>query len=123
MANLDQAGREMKEGAGDLRRDQPRQAQPHGELASEALGRAIAQTEQEMSQLAADMVDQLTKMAEQLGDAQAICVVRQKMRWWTGKSYGRIRKASIRGWKICCKKLTVRQGRLENFRIRPLRTY
>ena len=70
VANLDQAGREMKEGAGDLRRDQPRQAQPHGELASEALGRAIAQTEQEMSQLAADMVDQLTKMAEQLGDAQ-----------------------------------------------------
>ena len=67
---MDQADGEMKEGSGDLRRDQPRQAQPHGELASEALGRAISQTELEMSQLAADMVDQLTKMAEQLGESQ-----------------------------------------------------
>ena len=70
VADLDQAGREMKAGAGDLRRDQPRQAQPHGELASEALGRAISQVEQEMSKLAADMVDQLTEMAEQLGEGQ-----------------------------------------------------
>jgi len=70
VANMDQAGGEMKEGSGDLRRDQPRQAQPHGELAAEALGRAISQTQLEMSQLAADMVDQLTKMAEQLGESQ-----------------------------------------------------
>ena len=67
---LDQAGGEMKDGASDLRRDQPREAQPHGELASDALGRAIAQTEQQMSQLAADMVDQLTRMAEELGEGQ-----------------------------------------------------
>lgn len=70
VSNLDQAGGEMKQGAGDLRRDQPRQAQPHGELASEALGRAISQVEQEMSQLAADLVDQLTSRAEQLGEGQ-----------------------------------------------------
>ena len=71
VSNLDQAGGEMKQGAGDLRRDQPRQAQPHGELASDALGRAISQVEQEMSQLAADLVDQLASQAEQLGDGQA----------------------------------------------------
>ncbi len=70
VANLDQAGREMKHGAGDLRRDKPREALPHGDLASEALGRAISQTEQELSRLAADMVDQLTKLAEQLGEGQ-----------------------------------------------------
>ena len=70
VASLDQAGREMKEGAGDLRRDQPRDAQPHGELASEALGNSVAQIEQQMSQLAADLVDQLTQKANQLGEAQ-----------------------------------------------------
>ena len=70
VANLDQAGTEMKEGAGDLRRDQPRQAQPHGDLAAEALGKAISQIEREMSQLAADMIDQLTSRAEQLGEGQ-----------------------------------------------------
>jgi len=70
VANLDQASLEMKQGAGDLRRDQPRQAQPHGDLASEALGNARSQIEQEMSQLAADMIDQLTSQAEQLGEGQ-----------------------------------------------------
>ena len=70
VANLDQAGSEMKEGAGDLRRDQPRQAQPHGDLAAEALAKAISEVEREMSQLAADMIDQLTSRAEQLGEGQ-----------------------------------------------------
>ena len=70
VANLDRAGREMKEGAADLRRDEPRQAQPHGDLAAEALGNAISQVEREMSQLAADMIDQLTNQAEQLGEGQ-----------------------------------------------------
>ena len=71
VANLDQAGREMKEGAGDLRRDQPRQAQPHGDLAAEALAKAISEVEREMSQLAADMIDQLTSRADQLGEGRA----------------------------------------------------
>ena len=43
VSELEQAGREMKEGAADLRRDQPRQAQPHGELAADALGEAVSE--------------------------------------------------------------------------------
>ena len=35
VAKLKQAGDEMKEAAGDLRRDDPREAQPHGEIAEE----------------------------------------------------------------------------------------
>jgi len=67
---MDQAKREMKDGAGDLRMDQPRAAQPHGDLASEALKNAISQVEQEMSQVAADRVDQLTQEANELGENQ-----------------------------------------------------
>lgn len=70
VTELDQAGREMNEGAGDLRRDSPGQAQPHGELASEALGKAASKIEREMAKLAADMVEQLTEQAQQLGQQQ-----------------------------------------------------
>jgi hypothetical protein len=70
VSDLDQAGREMKEGTGDLRRDSPGQAQPHGELASEALGKAVSKIEREMAQLAANMVEELTEQAQQLGQQQ-----------------------------------------------------
>ena len=60
----------MKEGAADLRRDQPRQAQPHGELAADALGEAVSRIEREMAQLSAKMVDQLTQRANQLEQGQ-----------------------------------------------------
>ena len=93
VASLDQAGREMKEGAGDLRRDQPRDAQPHGELASESLGDSVAQIEQQMSQLAADLVDQLTQKANQLGETQEISAVKRKMpESVRGNAYGRSRR-------------------------------
>jgi len=71
VSELEEAGSEMKEGAGDLRRDRPQDAQPHGELAADALGRAKQRINSEMSQIAADMIDQLTKQAEQLGSAQS----------------------------------------------------
>jgi len=71
VSELEEAGSEMKEGAGDLRRDRPQDAQPHGELAADALGRARQRINSEMSQIAADMIDQLTKQAEQLGSAQS----------------------------------------------------
>ena len=70
VSELEQAGREMKEGAADLRRDQPRQAQPHGELAADALGEAVSRIEREMAQLSAKMVDQLTQRANQLEQGQ-----------------------------------------------------
>lgn len=70
VSELEQAGREMKEGAGDLRRDQPREAQPHGELASDALGQAISRVEGEMAGIAAEMVEKLTQQAKQLGKGQ-----------------------------------------------------
>jgi len=71
VADLEEAGNEMKEGAEDLRRDKPHEAQPHGELAAEALGRAKNRIEGEMAQIAADMIDQLTQQANQLGGAQS----------------------------------------------------
>ena len=70
VGSLDQAGGEMKESAGDLRRDSPREAQPHGDLAAEALGNAISEVEAAMSALAAGMVDQLRKEAESLARNQ-----------------------------------------------------
>lgn len=70
VGSLDQAGDEMKDAAGDLRRDLPREAQPHGDLASEALGNAISQVESAMAALAAGMVDQLQQEASGLGQKQ-----------------------------------------------------
>ena len=70
VSSLDQAGSEMKDGAGDLRRDSPRDAQPHGELAAEALGNAISEVEASMAAIAAGMVDQLRKNAESLAGEQ-----------------------------------------------------
>jgi hypothetical protein len=70
VGNLDQAGREMKEAAGELRRDSPRDAQPHGDLASEALGNAISEVESAMASLAAGMVDQLQGQASGLAQKQ-----------------------------------------------------
>ncbi len=70
VASLDQAGGEMKDSAADLRRDSPRDAQPHGELAAEALGNAIADVESAMSALAAGIVDQLREEASGLAGQQ-----------------------------------------------------
>ena len=70
VANLKQAGREMKEGAGDLRRDSPREAQPHGELAEEAMGRAISELQSKMASLAGSMVDQLSEGAGGIAESQ-----------------------------------------------------
>ena len=70
VGSLDQAGGEMKEAAGDLRRDSPRDAQPHGELAAEALGNAISEVEAAMSALAAGMIDQLKEEASDLAARQ-----------------------------------------------------
>ena len=70
VANLDLAGDEMKDSAGELRRDDPRGAQPHGDLAAEALGNAISQVEGQMAGLASKMVDQLSELAEGLGQRQ-----------------------------------------------------
>jgi hypothetical protein len=70
VAKLKQAGREMKEAAGDLRRDEPREAQPHGELAEEAMGSAISELQSKMAALAGSMVDQLSKGAGGLAESQ-----------------------------------------------------
>ena len=70
VASLDQAGEEMKGAAGDLRRDQPREAQPQGELASEALGNAISEVEGKMAGIAASMVEQLGEQAGGLAKGQ-----------------------------------------------------
>ena len=70
IADLQQAGDEMKEAAGDLRRDEPREAQPHGELAEAALGNAITRLESEMAALAGSMVEQLSKGAAGLAENQ-----------------------------------------------------
>ncbi len=70
VGSLDQAGMEMKDAAGNLRRDSPRKAQPHGDLASEALGQAISEVESAMSALAAGMVDQLQEGASGLAEKQ-----------------------------------------------------
>ena len=70
VASLDQAGEEMKGAAGDLRRDQPREAQPQGELAAEALGNAISEVEGKMAGIAASMVEQLGEQAGGLAKGQ-----------------------------------------------------
>ena len=70
VASLDQAGEEMKGAAGNLRRDQPREAQPQGELASEALGNAISEVEGKMAGIAASMVEQLGEQAGGLAKGQ-----------------------------------------------------
>jgi hypothetical protein len=70
VASLDQAGEEMKGAAGNLRRDQPREAQPQGELASEALKNAIAEVENKMAAIAGDMVEQLGEKAGGLAMGQ-----------------------------------------------------
>ena len=68
--SLDAAGGEMKDAAGELRRDEPRDARPHGELAAEALGNAISEVEGKMAGLAAGMVDQLSEQAGELAGRQ-----------------------------------------------------
>lgn len=70
VAKLKQAGDEMKEAAGDLRRDEPREAQPHGEIAEEVLGSAILELESKMAALAGNMVDQLSEGASGLSENQ-----------------------------------------------------
>ena len=70
VASLDQAGEEMKGAAGNLRRDQPREAQPQGELASEALKNAISEVESKMAGIAGDMVEQLGQQAGGLANGQ-----------------------------------------------------
>jgi hypothetical protein len=70
VGSLDAAGTEMKEAAGDLRRDEPREARPHGDLAAEALANAITAVEGKMAGLAAGMVDQLSAEAGGLASGQ-----------------------------------------------------
>jgi hypothetical protein len=70
VSSLDQAGEEMKDAAGELRRDSARDAQPHGDLAAEALGQAISEVEAAMAGLAAGMVDQLKDEADSLSGKQ-----------------------------------------------------
>lgn len=70
VAKLKQAGDEMKEAAGDLRRDNPREAQPHGELAEQALSGAVSELESQMAALAGSMVDQLAQEASGLSQSQ-----------------------------------------------------
>ena len=70
VGSLDAAGTEMKEAAGDLRRDDPREARPHGDLAAEALANAISEVEGKMAGLAAGMVDQLSSEAGGLASSQ-----------------------------------------------------
>ena len=110
VANLDQAGGEMKEGAGDLRRDQQASTTTWGTCFR---GFRSCNCPDRAGDVAAccRYGGQLTKMAEQLGDAQGNLRGETENGGGQGKSYGRTRKASIRGWKICCKKLTVRQER------------
>ena len=60
----------MKGAAGNLRRDQPREAQPQGQLASEALGNAISEVEGKMAGIAASMVEQLGEQAGGLAKGQ-----------------------------------------------------
>ena len=68
--SLDSAAEEMKGAAGDLRRDQPREAQPQGELASDALGDAISEVEGKMAGIASRMVEQLAEQAGGLSQSQ-----------------------------------------------------
>jgi len=70
VGSLDSAGDEMKDAAGDLRRDEPREARPHGDLAAEALANAKAQVKGKMAGLAAGMVDELSEQAEGLASRQ-----------------------------------------------------
>jgi hypothetical protein len=70
VGSLDLAGEEMKDAAGDLRRDEPREARPHGDLAAEALADAKSQVEGKMAGLAAGMVDKLSEQAKGLASRQ-----------------------------------------------------
>lgn len=70
VGSLDLAGEEMKDAAGDLRRDEPREARPHGDLAAEALANAKSQVEGKMAGLAAGMVDELSEQAKGLASRQ-----------------------------------------------------
>jgi chromosome segregation ATPase len=70
VGSLDAAGTEMKDAAGDLRRDEPREARPHGDLAAEALANAISEVEGKMAGLAAGMVDSLSAEAGGLASKQ-----------------------------------------------------
>jgi uncharacterized phage infection (PIP) family protein YhgE len=70
VGSLDAAGAEMKEAAGDLRRDEPREAGPHGDLAAESLANAIRQVEGQMAGLAAGMAQQLGNEAKDLAGRQ-----------------------------------------------------
>ena len=80
VGSLDRAGDEMKEAAEDLRRDSPRDAQPHGDLASEALGLAISEVESAMAALAAEMVEQLQSGASGLAKEQRELGMKQRVR-------------------------------------------
>ncbi len=57
--SFDKAGEEMRDVEGELGRDRPAEAKPHGDLAAEALGEAIAEIEGNMADIAASMLGQL----------------------------------------------------------------
>ena len=68
--SLDRAGEEMRDVQGELGKDSPEQAKPHGDLAAEALGNAISEIEGKMSAIAAGMVEQLEKEGQELAERQ-----------------------------------------------------
>ena len=70
VAGLDLANDEMKNAAADLRRDEPREAVPHGDLAAEALTNAVSELEMKMSGVAGTMVDGLSEQAQDLANRQ-----------------------------------------------------
>ncbi|SVB68625.1 uncharacterized protein METZ01_LOCUS221479, partial [marine metagenome] len=54
--SFDRAGEEMQDSKGELAKDDPEKAKPHGDLAAEALSEAISEIEGKMSAIAADML-------------------------------------------------------------------
>ena len=70
VAGLDLANDEMKNAAADLRRDEPREAVPHGDLAADALTNAVSELEMKMSGVAGAMVDGLSEQAQDLANRQ-----------------------------------------------------
>ena len=70
VADLDLAEDEMKGASEDLRRNDPRDAEPHGDLAANAMNDAKSKLEQRMAGLAASMVDQLSERADELAKSE-----------------------------------------------------
>ncbi|MDA0724272.1 MAG: hypothetical protein O3A82_07915 [Verrucomicrobia bacterium] len=68
--SFDRAGEEMQDSKGELSKDDPQKAKPHGDLAAEALSDAISEIEGKMSAIAADMLGQLESQGKGLAKRQ-----------------------------------------------------